>query len=525
MYVIADMEWVTKKGISSPTQLAAVKVDENWNAIDSFNELIRPRDGAFHDWKHMAYTGATATQFLYARNAYCILDEFINWLNEDDTILWWHSDSKKLFKKLEKHILKCSATRSAMCLNDYVYAFLGEDSKAIGGPYQLAARYGVSVDFGNAHCAENDVYVLRKLLQAVQFPQLNLTLPLVKQEPQVVVCPMDLNMPYQYDVRTNLIHQKDCEQILEVETKGYQTLKSAIQLRYKPCKCCSGEYREVLRERNRSTLDRIDYTYTYTPNSKVFHKYSCKTLLNAAMIMGARKYETVIKTGRVPCKLCNPTADDYRYLLTEEYKQPTFIKPEVPVISLEDRKAIKRQQVASAERYRRLQDETLTEVERDDVYTLTQPRFAFWAGQGYQTFHRRCCPKLNDVSSLRGFGSYKDAVRAGYTPCRKCKPTEKHDISLSIPIYSHVRENEQIEDLEVLCNDAGYSYVKEEKRFCFETPVGKWRIYTEASPIKLEHINLAKNPWEVNYHKQPRLFLSLVDAFRYIKRHDEKLTI
>jgi len=28
---------------------------------------------------------------------------------------------------------------------------------------------------------------------------------------------------------------------------------------------------------------------------------------------------------------------------------------------------------------------------------------------------------------------------------------------------------------------------------------------------------------EVKYHDQPRLFLSFVDAFHYIKRHDEEL--
>ena len=51
MFVLADMEWMTNEnGHFSPTQIAAVKVDENWNEVDTFSSFIRPRDTAFHDW-------------------------------------------------------------------------------------------------------------------------------------------------------------------------------------------------------------------------------------------------------------------------------------------------------------------------------------------------------------------------------------------------------------------------------------------------------------------------------------------
>ena len=56
-----------------------------------------------------------------------------------------------------------------------------------------------------------------------------------------------------------------------------------------------------------------------------------------------------------------------------------------------------------------------------------------------------------------------------------------------------------------------------------ETSVGKWRINIGTSPVKLEHINLAKNPNSITYHKQPRIFLSFIDTFDYIKRHDTEL--
>ena len=90
MFVIADIEWMTNKdGHQSPTQLAAIRVDNEWNEIDTFYSLIRPRDSEFHDWKHVSYTGATPSDFLHARNAHKVLESFTQWLNDDDILLWW----------------------------------------------------------------------------------------------------------------------------------------------------------------------------------------------------------------------------------------------------------------------------------------------------------------------------------------------------------------------------------------------------------------------------------------------------
>ena len=43
-------------------------------------------------------------------------------------------------------------------------------------------------------------------------------------------------------------------------------------------------------------------------------------------------------------------------------------------------------------------------------------------------------------------------------------------------------------------------------------------------PIQLHHLNLKhKHGEKLNYHKQPRLFLSYQDVFDYILRHDNEL--
>ena len=55
MYVLIDMEWVTNRhGNHWPTQLAAIRVDEEWQTVDSFSVLFRPKDITFQKWDHMA---------------------------------------------------------------------------------------------------------------------------------------------------------------------------------------------------------------------------------------------------------------------------------------------------------------------------------------------------------------------------------------------------------------------------------------------------------------------------------------
>lgn len=119
---------------------------------------------------------------------------------------------------------------------------------------------------------------------------------------------------------------------------------------------------------------------------------------------------------------------------------------------------------------------------------------------------------------------YKDAIRSGHTPCKFCKPTPKLDIEYSIPITNKKRKGETIKDLESLCAEQGYSYESADQYFCFVTPVGRWKIDCSSSPYIVYHINRARTPNnEHDYHRQPRLFLSLLDTFEYIQRHDKKL--
>ena len=131
---------------------------------------------------------------------------------------------------------------------------------------------------------------------------------------------------------------------------------------------------------------------------------------------------------------------------------------------------------------------------------------------------------MSGLTNLRGFSLHSDAMVAGYRPCKCCKPTPKHDIYLSLPIYSKKRTEEGVQVLVDACKSNSYTYNQEGCHFTLETPVGIWRINTANTPYSLKHINTAMTPDNrTEFHRQPRIFHSLQDVFSYIKRHDDAL--
>ena len=526
MFVIADIEWMENtSGITSPTQIAAAKVDSNWNCIDSFESFIKPYSREFHDWDHISYTGGTVSDFLRADIASEVLKKFLGWLSDDDIILWWYNDSKQRFEKLVNLILKTQISNKMININKYVSWFLEGQDCCHGNSYKIANARGIDTFSCLKHYSPNDVRVIRELMQKISFPQQWLNKPVEKQINTEQSTEYTRNLPYQYDFETNTVHSKKCPVISEgnIETKGYETLRNPVSKGAKVCQCCKKDFRQLIIERNTKAIEKSEYTYIYSPDSKIYHKRTCKAVLAAKNIKGARWYNSIEKTGREPCKICNPSPDDGERPSRAMRKLMSSKIHSAVIVSENDKRALNRQKTASAERKRKLQDDSLSQTEIKDIYTLTQPRFAFWAGHGYKTFHRHACSKLNGVSNLKGFCTYNEAVRAGYTPCKTCKPTAKHDALISVPIENRVRTDEKIDDIITLCKDEGFVFSVDKKDFYLETPVGKWIINISTLPIKLRHINLVIEPNASQYHEQPRIFLSLTDAFSYIKRHDETL--
>ncbi len=543
MYVIADVEWAQNKANkNSPTQLFAFRVDSQWKIIDEFSAFIRPLDDTFHDWNHMAYTGGTPEDFINAHSCYNVFQSFNKWVGED-IICWWSRPSHNMHCFVNKYILKTSPPGNPVILSEYMPGFLSGNSKKIANAYKLAKAQGIAAPLPE-HYARNDIKTIVNLLTGIRFPQENLLKPPVSppsSRPTAALAAKGggnllappVNPPitgsqaldYKYDSTNNIFHRSYCTLIPEgAEIVMCATLKGAIKNNYKPCECVKDELRLARREKITDEIQRSQYTFIYTEKSCVFHRYDCKLVYNSNHILGTVKYENIIKKGLRPCKVCKPSEND-------EYR-PSVIQQKLNAIRTKkaarfsigkfEKNAIKRHKQSQNERYSNIQND-MTKQEKEDLYTLTQPRFAFFAAKGYENFHTRNCRRLQGKSHIEGFDTFSRARKAGYTPCKTCKPTSKQDILVSIPINNKIRPFETIEKLTELCTTHGYEYNISKNRLELTTPVGKWIINLSERPVTIEHINLVKTPDCQVYHRQPRIFLSLTDAFNYIHRHDTSL--
>ena len=524
MFVLADMEWVTNRQEHiSPVQLAALKVDECWNITDSFSSLIRPKDESFCIYDHPAFTGAAMGAFLKANSPYTVFERFFNWLDENDIILWWSKQAKNAFSMLNKIILKDKFFYASVHAAPYITDYLSQSQKV--NLYRLAEKYGIYTKPLLEHSSQNDVSVFCKLLKKIEFSQVLFYFPFTSSQQKSAqnAGTTAVEMPYQYDFETNVFHKNGCKLIVEKKdtVRGFSEIGTAVRKMYKPCVCCRLEFLAARKNRNRNIIERMECDYVCAKGSGVFHRHDCGLVLGAKEVLGFKTFENISASGRVPCKVCNPEPAG---VLNKNGEKVTSSGLTIgggfrPLNEIE-KKAVLRQKHAFKEREERLKNATESV---DDIYTLTQPGFAFWAGQGYRTFHSRGCPKLGSVSGLRGFATYEQAVRAGYAPCKHCRPDSKDNVTVSIPITNRERPWETPEALETKSVEYGYRVSREKDAVFIDTEVGRWKVVIGKPPICIFHINLAMSPFETEYHRQPRLFLSYTDAVDYIKRHDDSL--
>ena len=535
MYVLADLEWAnTKEGQPYPTQLALMRVDDAWGVTDRLFSRVRPLEDA-PDWRHCAFSGGQARDFQGADGRCGVEARLRAWLRPDDVLCWWFDQAKGMFQRF----FPALSGHGAMILSEYMPEYLRSSGVFHRNPYKLAKELlmkngparGEQTELPSPeHQSSNDAEVMRTVLLAAGFPSSRLTSPprpvpgreAARERPVRPEAPVSAKpAPYLYDPSSKRLHARGCGLADPTASwEEFDSLKKPVQRGYTPCKCCASPFYRALAERNRDILARCPYTYVYAPGSGVFHRYTCKALLLARGILGTGKYRSCVESGRRPCKRCRPSPSDAPKI------SPKGKAVKQQEISKEAQRALCRFHQARRERSSRKGAWEMGPEEKRDFLTLTHPGYVFWAAKGYRNFHRRSCPKLKGCTSLTGFSRFADAVRAGYTPCRLCKPTKKLDAAYSIPIGSRTRAGESYKDLEELCGKYGYpcSLDKAGTFFSLETPVGKWRIDLSTKPVSLEHINLVA-PWgsRTRYHRQPRLFLSLSDALAYIRRHDTVL--
>lgn len=535
MYVLMDIEWVqNKKKMRCPTQIAAMRVDECWRFRNIFYTRIQPPDESFCLWDHMAYTGGTADEYLSAPTLSQAAELINAWFREDDILCWWTTGSPSVFEEGIGAI-----PQEQLLLFPYLRGFLKDKPNLVGGPYHIADQLNIA-RYGSRHDSRSDVEMMRRVLWEICFPQNLLRTPV----PEITDA-SNTYLRYVLDVETNRVHRRGCADLpVFGMRKEYPGLNTIVTKDCKPCICCAGDFSAARRERNRWIIENSEYRFIFSPNSDVFHTRDCKAVLSSsADVRGTMKYKTCIDKKRKPCKICKPLPPETeKSAQKKKEKIQTISISAAPLKSASDpgkhsarsgkrkltaqeQRALQRLKQAQTERENLKDMAGKSTQEKEDLRILTQPTFAFWTAAGYGSFHLRHCGKLNALSNLKGFGLYEEAVRMGYRPCKQCKPSAKHNIEVSLPIYSRERKYETIELLTELCEEHGYEHSEHEQVFQIETPKGIWRIHTDSIPYRMEHINKKHTPGNTTrFHIQPRIFLSLTDAFSYIKKHDSCTT-
>ena len=171
MYVICDIEWaVNSKQQISLTQIAAVRVNNLWQSVASFSSIVRPQNASFQDWEQVCYAGHKIIDFLHAPSAYTVLNEFQEWLQEDDIILWWYEESHRTLRSFYRILFKKEFEAQHIVLVDYMPSFLNDGKMRRGNPYHLAQKRGISTPLPK-HESRNDVIAIQKLFTGINFPQ------------------------------------------------------------------------------------------------------------------------------------------------------------------------------------------------------------------------------------------------------------------------------------------------------------------------------------------------------------------
>ena len=516
MYVLMDLEWYEQG--SKPlmlTQIAALTVDENWETGELFYRRIRPQYQDVSDWGHMAFSGGTQADFEAAPTLHTVLNQLSAWLQEGDVLCWWSKGGKEKIDFYLQYFSIQLPTKNYCILQDYITPITKQRGITTGNPYRIAKALRLQV-LAQEHYSPDDNEVVCKLLQRLDFPQSELERPAKALAPKVQR-QQQVDMPFQMDIDHNILHRRGCDHIpAGVQLTDHQTMNDYIYGLAKVCPYCIGASAKRERiERNKKIIKQSHYSFVYALKSPVFHRADCHHILGAAAIRGFGRYNKAMKAGLRPCKHCHPSINDQIPKLHMDMPQNFPPKKELRAIVRFNQSKMERKDA-------RL--DAMSEQERRDFLTLTNPGYGFWAAAGYGTFHSRNCRKLKGLTKIRGFARYEEVIRAGFTPCKCCKPTKKQDIVYSIPISNQTRVDESPADLEALCERAGYTHAQEEDIFELLTPVGRWRIHLKSMPVKMDHINLTMTP-DLSYlfHRQHRIFLSLRDAFFYIKRHDDKL--
>ena len=245
MNVLIDMEWVQSGEEFEITQIAAVRVSEQWDPVDSFHCLVCPVSCWDADWDHMAYNGYSPDEFRAGLDEPSSLLHLLRFLRADDTVVIWHRDTERVLRLKCETVLGVEFPFKCRHVAQKVRGMASARGIGQHGLYEISEAFGFPSP-APQHQSVNDVLVLRRLLSRLRI---------------------------RFPAGTGAVQPPPEE--------------------------------KTRREKNLDMLSRSQYKYIFTPSSHVFHRATCHLMLNARTIEGTVRYRKACKD-RVPCKVCHP---------------------------------------------------------------------------------------------------------------------------------------------------------------------------------------------------------------------------
>lgn len=237
MLVLMDLEWTEhSNGEKELTQIAAVRMDEQWNKKEKINLLVCPAEDGSADWAYMAFSGYEAKDFLSGRREADCLQALERWLLPADVIGLWSRSAKCTLLERWKHATGQDFSYPVSVVNDWIYDTLRKRKQYCHGLYTVAEVLDINPE-GTEHCAKNDVSVLYQVLWKSGLTQEQLV-----SGKKIGLTGRELieKMPYNYfyTPTSAVFHTKTCAAIMRAKNIcGCATYKTAIRNR-RPCALC-----------------------------------------------------------------------------------------------------------------------------------------------------------------------------------------------------------------------------------------------------------------------------------------------
>lgn len=252
MKILIDIEWYeTDKHETALTQIAAARITDGFELIDTFDALFHP-DIEVEDYSHLAFNGADTNDYLNAQEPETVLGDFLAWMNEDDVLYFWHESSALLLRNYLPGI-----PNKMKILQNRVRKSLPGGISSKGDTHAIAKRCGLNPKYPK-HCSKNDVTVLLCLLvwmkrspddlsddlETIVNLQLLTRRKMREQGRKAsLILGKDINpidgFRFVYNPKEKLLHRVDCPNLVwEKEYRGYATLRSAASKYQRGCGCC-----------------------------------------------------------------------------------------------------------------------------------------------------------------------------------------------------------------------------------------------------------------------------------------------